>query len=118
MDRKTLFAVILIMAVLLVDQVIWSRYTKSREPQRPARTGAPAPPGSGAARTGAESAAAGSAIPQPGEASSSAARFTGTVAGGESLLPARVPAGAPATTDSLTTDQFRASFTSRGGAVS
>ena len=121
MDRRTLFAVVLIMAVLLVDQVIWSRYTRSRQPHGPAGAGAPAVPGDSAAMraAAAESVLAGRAIPQPGEASSSAARFTGTVAteGGEALVPARVPA-APDVTDSLWTDRFRASFTSRGGAVS
>jgi YidC/Oxa1 family membrane protein insertase len=66
-----------------------------------------------------ESTLAGRPSAVPGEASSSAARFTGTVTteAGEALVRARVP-GAPATIDSLATDRFRATFTSRGGAVS
>ncbi len=121
MDRRTLFAIVLIMAILLVDQVIWSRYTRSRQPPHPAGTGAPAVPGDSAAMRAAmgESALAGRPIAEPGEATSSAARFTGTVTteAGEALVRARVP-GAPATTDSLATDRYRATFTSRGGAVS
>jgi YidC/Oxa1 family membrane protein insertase len=124
MERKTLLAIVLIMAVLLIDQVIWSRWTRSRQPARPG-AGAPAAPG-GAPRDSAslraaaeESVLAGRTMPQAGEASSAAARFTGTVAteGGEVLVPARV-APAPASTDSLATERFRAVFTSRGGAVS
>lgn len=121
MDRRTLFAIVLIMAVLLVDQVIWSRHTRSRQPPPPAGTGAPAVPGDSAAMRAAmaESALAGRPIAQSGEASSSAARLTGTVTteAGEALVHARVPE-APAATDSLATDRFRATFTSRGGAVS
>jgi YidC/Oxa1 family membrane protein insertase len=121
MDRKTLYAIVLIMAILLIDQVIWSRYTRSRQPPHPAGAGAPAVPGDSAAMRAAmgESTLAGRPNAEPGEASSSAARFTGTVTNeaGEALVRARVP-GAPATTDSLASDRFRATFTSRGGAVS
>jgi len=121
MDRKVLLAMVMIMMVLLVDQVIWSRYTRSRQPPHPAGAGAPAVPGDSAAMRAAmaESALAGRPIAQPGEASSAAARVTGTVTteAGEALIHARVPS-APETTDSLATDRFRATFTSRGGAVS
>lgn len=123
MDRRTLLAVVLIMAVLLVDQLIWSRWTKSRQPATTPVAGGPAAPGSARDTTTMRGAAAESArglapVPQPGEASSSAARFTGTGAtpGNEALVPARVTA-APATRDSLGTGQFRAQFTSRGAAV-
>ena len=127
MDRRTLLAVGLIMAVLLIDQVIWSRWTRSRQPATTPGTGTPAVPGTSDAppeslamrRAMAESALAGRPVPEPGESSSLAARVTGTVAteGGEPLIAARVPS-APAVQESLVTDRFRASFTERGGAVS
>jgi len=126
MDRRTLLAVVLIMAVLLVDQLIWSRYTRSKQPPRPATTAdttLAVPPESAAGRAAvAESVVHGRAIPTPGEASSSAARFTGPAGGaggplGGLWVRARTEP-APASVDSLGTDEFRAKFTSTGGAVS
>jgi len=117
-------AVVLIMVVLLIDQVFWSRWTRSRHPATTPVAGSPAAPGaprdSAAMRAAlAESAASGRPIPQPGEASSLASRFTGTVTpeGGEALVPARVPP-APPIQETLVTQFFQAGFTSRGGAVS
>lgn len=131
MDRRTLLAVVLIMGVLLLDQVLWSRWTRSRQPAPTPRVGAPAVPGAstpGAPRSPGDSAAmraaaaesvlAGRAVP-PGNASSAAPRMTGAGVGegGEALIAARVPA-APAESESLATSQFRAAFTGAGGAVS
>ena len=99
MDRRTLLAVVIIMAVLLVDQVIWSRWTKSRQPANAPTAGAPASPGapdSAALRAAiAESTRLGRPLPAPGEASSLASKFTGTVAseGSEPLIAARVAPG-------------------------
>lgn len=131
MDRRTLLAVILIMGVLLIDQVIWSRWTKSRQPATSPTAGGPAVPGSprdsAAARAAmAESVREGRPMPQPAEGAATAARFGGATAvgAGGPLVPARVVGGAreagaaSATFDSLATGEFRARFTSVGGAVS
>ena len=122
MDRRTLLAIVLIMAVLVIDQLIWGPKEKPRQvPPPPA--GATAAPGNARADSAARAAAAESAregrpLAQPGEASSSAARFTGTASGeGGPLVPARV-APAPAERDSLVTDRFRAGFTNVGASVS
>ncbi|MGE5179215.1 MAG: membrane protein insertase YidC [Bacteroidota bacterium] len=122
MDRRTLLAIVLIMGVLVIDQVIWGPKEKPRQvPPPPA--GAPAAPGNARADSAARAAAAesvreGRPLAQPGEASSSAARFTGTASGeGGPLVPARV-APAPAERDSLVTDRFRAGFTNVGASVS
>jgi YidC/Oxa1 family membrane protein insertase len=120
MDRRTLLAVVLIMAVLLVDQVIWSRWTKSRQPVVPPTAGGSAVPGDSATARAAlaDSALHGVPASQPAEGASSAARVGApAVTGGGPLISARV-AGAPVTEDSLATGQFRARFTSEGGAVS
>jgi YidC/Oxa1 family membrane protein insertase len=125
MDRRTLLAVILIMAVLLVDQLIWSRWTKSRQPATPPTAGGPAVPGtagdSAAARAAmAESVRQGRPMPQPAEGASTAARIgsAAAVGAGRSLVPARVSEAGPPVVDSLATGQFRAVFTSAGGSVS
>ncbi|HYJ34309.1 MAG TPA: membrane protein insertase YidC [Candidatus Binatia bacterium] len=120
MDRRTLIAVVLIMAVLLVDQVIWSRWSKSRQRAVPPTAGGPAVPGDSATVRAAlgDSALHGVPASQPAEGASSAARVGAPGATGVGpLLSARV-AGAPVTVDSLATGQFRARFTSEGGAVS
>jgi YidC/Oxa1 family membrane protein insertase len=134
MDRRTLLAVILIMGVLLLDQVLWSRWTRSRQPAPPPGTGAPATPGTSATAPGAprspgdsaamraaaaESVFDGRAVVPPVDSSLAASRLAGAGVGegGEPLIAARVPA-APAVRESLATSQFRASFTGAGGAVS
>jgi len=121
MDRKTLFAVILIMAVLLVDQVIWSRMTKSRQPKTGPAAGAPGVPGDSAAMQAAadESARQGQPMPATNDANSTAAAGMSGVSNGPGgpLVAARVGDAAPVTMDSLITSEFRARFTSTGGAV-
>src|SRR5690242_16847664 len=114
MDRRTLLAIVPFMPVLLVARLIWGPNKKKRQvPPPPA--GAPAAPGNARADSASRAAAAESAregrpLSQPGEASSSAARFTGTAPEeGGPLVPARV-APAPAERDSLVTDHFRAGF--------
>jgi len=123
MDRRTLFAVVLIMAVLLVDQVLWSRYTKSRQPAAPP-AGGPAAPGalgdSAAPKVAVDSARPGTPLAQPGDVSGAAGRFTGTTsaaAPGGPLRSARVVPSGPPVLDSLGTSEFRATFSSLGASV-
>src|SRR5258706_6210625 len=116
MDRRTLLAVVLIMGVLLVDQVLWSKWNRARHPAAPTGTGAPAVPGAPdkGASPGAGALGAGAA----GAARSSAAESvamrasTGGGDGGDPIVAARVPS-APAMRGSLCTGPFHASLTGR-----
>jgi YidC/Oxa1 family membrane protein insertase len=119
MDRRTLLAVVLIMGVLLIDQVLWSKWNRARHPAAPPGTGAPAVPGAPDTAASPGTGVSGAAGAGRSSAAESVAMraSTGVGEGGEPIVAARVPP-APAVRDSLITSQFHASFTGQGGAVS
>ncbi|HEX7078147.1 MAG TPA: membrane protein insertase YidC [Candidatus Eisenbacteria bacterium] len=131
MDRKTFLAILLIMTVLLVDQVLWSRWTKPRHPIAPADSIAATGGGTGVP-TGAPAApdavAPGGGAPGPGVRAGNApatppslavAGKPSSMAGlpGERVFEARVRP-APRETFTLETGRFDATFSSDGGAIS
>jgi YidC/Oxa1 family membrane protein insertase len=120
MDRRTLLAVFLIMAVLMVDQLLWSRWTKSRQPQAPpdsvssrmmpGRAAAPEPAGqrsSPAPGTTSPATSAPASLPTTGGAPG---------IGGEMMLRPRVPALEQAHYR-FATERFDATISSHGAAV-
>ena len=115
MDRRTFLAILLIMAVLIGDQILWSRWTHRgqpvRQPGRPDTTGTAVPGGTSATSTGA---------PSSGTTASAGANG-GQVAGQSTARPSGGPrvAPAPPTTAELRSEPFfEARFTSQGGAIS
>ena len=134
MDRRTLFAVLLIMAVLMVDQVLWSRWTKPRGTNPPAGADsiAGSTNGGGTANSGVITTGSGTAgrpagtpttapgVTPPASAPPGAAlRAVGGAPGapGETMLRPRVPVTA-ATQHRFKTDRFDATISSEGAAVS
>ena len=128
MDRRTLFAVLLIMAVLMVDQLLWSRWTKPRAPQ-PTLIGADSLAGSAPAiRDSAKGAGAGATAParpdvtsppaSPRTALPAALQATGGLPAvpGEAMLLPRVPL-VEATEHRFKTPRYDAVISSEGAAV-
>lgn len=128
MDRRTLFAVLLIMAVLMVDQLLWSRWTKPRAPSP--TIGADSLAGSttvkrdSATTTGTGVAPASppdvtSPPASPRTAAPAALVATGGLPGvtGETMLLPRVPF-VEATEHRFKTDRFDAVISSEGAAIS
>jgi len=133
MDRRTLFAVLLIMAVLLVDQVLWSRWTKPRAPAPTVGadsvaggTGATGGVGNltsaGSTTTGGGvSPPVATSIATPNPASPPTVTALHAVGGapgvpGETMLRPRVPATGT-TRHRFQTDRFDAQISSDGAAV-
>jgi len=119
------------MAVLLVDQLLWSRWTKPRAPSPTvgADSVAGVAGGTGGVGTGAESSTTGGGIAPPSATSTAtsspasppaitAVRATGGAPGvpGETMLRPRVPA-AETTRYHFKTDRFDAQISSDGAAV-
>lgn len=123
MDRRTITAIVLIMAVLIGDQIFMSWWNRRHHPPQPVTT---------ADSTVAGGMAAGSA-PAPGSTPQGGTGLSaGTPAGSSSTVPRgtapsggvfapgsgpRVPA-APIVERKLQTDLFDATFTSQGGMIS
>ncbi len=120
MDRRTIIAIVLIMAVLIGDQIFMSWWNRRHHPPQPVATAdstaggmaqgsAPAPGSTPQGGTGSTMGApAGSAAPR------------GTTPGGATVTVGsapRVPA-APIVERKLQTDLFDATFTSQGGMIS
>lgn len=124
MERKTLLAILLIMAVLLVDQLLWSRWTKPKHPLAPADSigavvggdttrGAPTG-GVGAGGVGVGT-AGGAAAGAPRLASLGTPSKTPGLPG-EQVYEARVRPE-PRVTFPIATSRFDATFSSDGGAI-
>jgi len=120
MDRRTFLAILLIMAVLIGDQIIWARW--SHRGQRAGRgsttigsTGAPAGSAGGSAGASAGSPSSGTGAPtNAGAGNPAGAAQTGArPSGGPRVAPT------PPTTAELRSDPFYdARFTSEGGSIS
>jgi len=113
MDRRTFLAILLIMAVLIGDQILWSRWTHHGKPATQAGGGSTATvPGD----TSGASAAMRSSSMSPSPTGANAGQPGGAAArpsGGPHVAPS------PATTAELRSDPyFDARFTSQGGAIS
>ena len=106
MDRRTLLAILLIMAVLIGDQILWSRRTHHPQPTIPGNGSAPSQT---APATG-ESTAAPSASQPSGAQPSIAAERAASVP--------HVPAAPVMTAELRSGAFFDARFTSQGGTIS
>src|SRR6185503_20156787 len=129
MDRRTLFAVLLIMAVLLVDQVLWSRWTKPRTPAPTVGADSVAGIAGGTGGGGTPQSTTGAGVAPPAATSIAASspetppamtalHAVGGAPGvpGETMLRPRVPA-AETTRYRFKTDRFDAQISSDGAAV-
>jgi len=123
MDRRTFVAILLIMAVLIGDQILWGRWThRGQQAGRQGTTGTTAVPGGTAATSpGAQSPGTpGSAGAGGSQAGTTGSGGTGSAATAPAARPSKGPrvTPAPPATAELRTDNFVARFTSEGGAIS
>lgn len=119
MDRKVLFAMVLIMMVLLLDQVIAPKFY--RKPQKAPPTQQGGAPGSAPTTTAPGGAGAPGSSPQgtPPAAGTGpvGAPVSGAVSSGAVQTRPRV-ASVPTEIREIRTEHFRATFTSDGGSIS
>jgi YidC/Oxa1 family membrane protein insertase len=127
MDKRTIAAILLIFGVLLLDSLWWSQRTRQRAPAPADTTSlaapqAAAPGASGTGETPAGTTAAqGSGAPGVADPPSVPPAFGEPVAAaptiaGETKVPVRI-ALAPVEEHHLTTQEFDATLSSRGGAI-
>ena len=126
MERRTLLAILLIMAVLIGDQILMSRIWKKPPPRPPATRDSVATPATGVSATGSPSGASVGApvdagkgpIGTPAPAGSPPPGLTAATPG-QSSAPGTRPSlpAVPTVRREIKNEHFRAVFTSEGGAI-